>query len=1706
MGFLSSLGNIINTQFGIGENTSHSLDTASGGAYSRLGDYANKIDQTAERNYIEDGFIRDIRPRKRSILFQQPDFYVVIKKRMFSTLVDNSKLEVLEDKERILISATKRLFQNKCRILAAYEKLTKIEQLTFDSGRFNTFLAPALLNLIDSSNDLFTALGANGLSPSTKAAIDTLRKVISYSEPGAYSNWTTNDYDAVFGKDIGEGPGTFELTNISSVKTTASTEWGAGSATVTLEDPYNLLTITEADIDQALTDISNPMRIGSYYKFVETELQNTIDKLKADLAVERQLRGASQISFKISAGTVLSQRVRAVLDNAGQEILFNYSTGINNFLSSIESADNVKQVSSSVANVFSTGSVTIEPQFLSGNPSGNIGENNQLTTSERQKFEQIISDTFTMLAQHETSKREMKTRSLETNYARNRMRLFFNGKYIVQPMDTISIWMTSRTGEDMRMPGGFQKQTNELGLGLIQKFDTIIKNINGSINSMLAPTGTSFDDLERLSIVGPDMPSWLWRMFRQDITNQPTGPCIFSGIVGKGSQGVSGDWSDGKWTIHFTCEDHTGYFDKSMVNFKPSTDVFNASIYDPLTPFDVSFDAATGAAITDPGDGGIPPLLPENRDLLNSGMLIFRSGPNKGTAANESLYTHAPSEISFDTWRKVLHDPPGMVYRWKQGIQSLTFTQRPNSQTNTEHERAVLLTQKPFAGQDVMNVMSLLITGMPYNYTTFLKAAIENGNSLGARDGLNNTPAASTYIQGLLEEIERNNLIWGNFTPHKQLVVNAAAEQFIAQQRLDVITQNSKLNQLLKELATTQDQLILFSQQGMFQGTTDNINSMVYTEKIAALNQQIKKEQAGFVEMMNGDLANNPDVGLTIVGNDINSDPSVTDSTVGTNLAQKQRDDLQLRQRLFSMTARRFWQVRANQDKNLFIVDDQYDKNFDIMAFERKIGNTIELFNSQYSNIGEQISQVKKLLGLECFANTQGHIIARPPGYNKMPSSVFFKMFKDRDKNGTKVFPAFLESLFFNQIKDIITQIEIVEDNIRLRAIALGAATESEMVKMIGQGTFNFLTNTDSNSGINLLQMSQQSNPEESQDQTQNLLKSLASYEKKISNQVKTAKLFTANTQINTYFANLDPNPDTQTTAIEVVRGRLRIATGTEPYTIDQLFANPQFSRIGRKSQIDKVAIIGQIAQFISQRQLLLKSALNSIKNLEEGVSINATPDLGTNNMNNKTVNAVVAPSLSSETDIPQILQHMIEYEGQDDLGPGSGRRFILTADRIVSMTISENPPPFTMVSVNGLFGQGFTDPPGGMKTSNDGNAVTSAYAVDYDMWYQYGFRAPKPIEAPFFNDPNTQCAPYAIAALLEARENILQGSVGVAGYNEYYQPGDVIYIEDRNLLFYVKSVSHSCTYGSLSTTLEINYGHSPGEYIPTMLDIVGKVLYSSKGFFDQHRTERTDMFGSAQSLGALTFVSSLAAQTTSFGVDMRIQENGDPLELLLNGRYGERNKNVLSNIIFSISGNLNKAQFQKRKKFIKIVYYKTTGSYTEDMLKLAYAVKDWLINPESSNAAGDLSPMKFNVSNSGRAKSFGLNPSDIRIEQVDFSDPEAQTRIQIFPEPAEVVYVPNTQGPSSTAISVTKAISVIKLSPDNFKLYLANTILDIFVDYDLQPTVTRTTSGNSQSAQGANDSINASRAAAAQGAANSAVAQQDAANAATAQQTSGSR
>src|SRR5690606_341413 len=61
------------------------------------------------------------------------------------------------------------------------------------------------------------------------------------------------------------------------------------------------------------------------------------------------------------------------------------------------------------------------------------------------------------------------------------------------------------------------------------------------------------------------------------------------------------------------------------------------------------------------------------------------------------------------------------------------------------------------------------------------------------------------------------------------------------------------------------------------------------------------------------------------------------------------------------------------------------------------------------------------------------------------PSSVFYNMFKQKERKGIKIFPDFLESLLFNQIKGIIGQLEIIEDEIRLRGLALGLVSQNPL-------------------------------------------------------------------------------------------------------------------------------------------------------------------------------------------------------------------------------------------------------------------------------------------------------------------------------------------------------------------------------------------------------------------------------------------------------------------------------------------------------------------------------------------------------------------------------------------------------------------------------------------------------------------------------------
>jgi len=552
---------------------------------------------------------------------------------------------------------------------------------------------------------------------------------------------------------------------------------------------------------------------------------------------------------------------------------------------------------------------------------------------------------------------------------------------------------------------------------------------------------------------------------------------------------------------------------------------------------------------------------------------------------------------------------------------------------------------------------------------------------------------------------------------------------------------------------------------------------------------------------------------------------------------------------------------------------------------------------------------------------------------------------------------------------------------------------------------------------------------------------------------------------------------ENQAASIEDIRGRLLLKTGRVAKNVGDLLGNDKFKRLEKAavSAIDKVRVANQIGRYLSERQVLLRSLSKAITDLQNGVDANTPQEanesiFGSGLEDVKSAwNNVKTPGLDSSPDIPLIIEHMIEHEQDHELGFNSGRRFVITPDRIVSLSIQEAEPEYTMTSVKGLAGEGFIEPPSGLELGNGGNAVTTAYAVDYDLWQMYGLKVSPIIEAPFLNDPDSQCAPFAVSNLNRIRENIFRGDVTVKGYNEFYQAGDVVYIEDRGLLFYVDEVSHSHSYKDLSTTLKLTYGHNPGEYIPTMLDTVGKILYNAKGFSGQYRNQRQQMSGSSRPIGALVFSKPINSESEDL---VRVEEGDDSMTMLLSGQYGERNKNVLTNTILSTSGVMNQVNFRTRKARVNIVIYKTNNSLYSEMKDLAFAVKDWMVNPEQNTPDGGLIPMPTNLDGSAKPNGFGINNDDIIIEVVDFNDPNKQNRERISPEGEKTNQIKNLQGPSRAAIAVTKALGGANLKSTSIKTLLANSVIDIFVTYDKVKDTQSTSAGDSEGEQEDNAAV----------------------------------
>lgn len=1648
---LSNLLGAVNQLAGTADNSPRNLDGALPSDpntivnFGALGDFVNKIDTSAQRQYVENGYVRNIRPRQLEILMQEPDMTVLIKKRMFSSLAENFKPELMDIKEKLFYRASKKLFATKCATIAAYERLSKVDKIISNGGVINDYMFP----IIFSGLDILSEAGINIVDSKTQGSLDSLRKVKYLSDPKYKTNWVTITELPPL-SDIGDGTGVIEFTNISTMNSTTSVSFGQGSGSITIEDPYKLLVISNEDIEKAIIDSAGGFLQNAFFKITQVTLEQTIDQLRSQLNNIRSSRGATGIRFLINEDALLFRKVRAIIDEEGREINFNYDGGLAGIGSDVD--------------------------IDAGAFVGINGLNNK--TNEVDVFKQLLKNIYQLMSMQKSTQTNSFQFNKNTNYVRRKMLLHFGNKPIIQSMDIIHVFISSKSTIDPKTSNIIANSFS--GNSIFTTLNNTLGSLTNTINNIAFTfggnsIGQNYAVAEKDAIVGADFPMWLWNIMRNDFTRQAAGTHVFAGVVGKAQH----ESNNGKYILSVSAADNCSYFKFGQLNISPSVEVFNNALYDPLTPRELEFDPSSGFL-----RGEEPPLLSENITLLNSGLLKFKNGRFRGYPASEQIYSSFDVEKiknSSDRFsvRRKYEDPDGLVYRWKEGIQSLTLLGEPHQNGTFPSDSSPSLTKSPFAGQDVMNVLSLLVTGLPYNYNNFLKAAVSSGAL--SRDDLLNDSGSNSFFRGLIGDISKQNATWGNFIPFKKLVVNESAYNFLRSGQFDITTANQKITELLRQRAERFDTLVkaapvfannpqylnvdingnLVNSANAISGVNSTLNGPIadstaiakLSSDIIKLDFQIEQARKAFEDSVKSPNINTNSGSIQIFGDDVSFDSTVNQSQSSLTPDDVTRQRSEFRKKLNYLTQRRLWKVKSNEDQNLFIVDDSYDKNYDIQAFEKGLAGSLELFKSTYTDPGTQITMVADILGLEIFADTQGHIQARPPQYNRMPSSVFYKMIQTKDQTGVQIFPTYLESLFINQIKGLSDRIEIVEDEIRIRAAALGYVTDqaakgllSGFVSGGGSTAFGFVTNEDSGKfgGKDVRILLDQVNPDLIGQDANTALKSIGTALNDIGQTIQSVKAgvnFDIVQRINiinkTQFGAGVAEEDINDKIIQI-GNRLQSLTGQPSPTKETLLSTDSIAKGLGRSQLDVLNLTTQIAQFLSQRQSALKLMANAVKNLGQGIDLNTSQDSG---------KTVLLPFLNNNKIFPEILEHMIEDEDVDDLGYDSGKRFVIKDSQIISLQIIDEPPQHTIVEVTGLFGEGLADPPGGFDTGG-GNPISTAWAVDFDMWRMYGFRSPQTVQAPFLSNPDTQCAPYAVFLLNKARGEIFQGEITIAG-NEFIQPGEVYYIEDRNLLFYTEKVSHNFSYGgggggTFTTSMSLKYGHNPGEYIPTILDIVGKGLYTNK---NQANLARHNRHGVSNGDVPITVVSfdDQSSDTSS-------------IEGLVSGSYGNQNRKSLANTLLAATGALTPTTYGNKAIIELRTYFDSkTGGADSNINSLADSIKTWILNPtKSSLGDGSLLPDQ----SVDEINNVNIGSDSIQIVTVDLSDTS------------------DARSPSQNAINRAKEISsnsefflgADTINVDPIKKALFAKVVDIWVTFNSQTQYSQISKtpeqANSESAQ----------------------------------------
>ena len=898
---------------------------------------------------------------------------------------------------------------------------------------------------------------------------------------------------------------------------------------------------------------------------------------------------------------------------------------------------------------------------------------------------------------------DIKERNEAINFTRNKMLKFYSGKAIVQPMDSINIFVNSNTT--------LQEYEEGTYVGLASHESRINADKAAVLKDLGSDTIDKFSDKQ-------------YRFLRRK--DAFYGAPIFTGVVDSATDSYNAN--AGKYTLNISASNNMKWLKISRINQAPALKQQHGMLEDPLTPFLIKPDeqgVISSSALE---------LLPENKALLNSNVVSIRGGLFDGKIVTEQGLMGSGDDFGRNKVAAISH-VPGLKYRWKEGL--FTATQRFNikspgvgfeSREDMTRLYGITLTSTPFDNLDAANIISLLVTGYPYNFEKFIRNATDAGN-------FNPTAmfnGGEDYFSNLFDAVRTQNNSLGNFVPYATIGADRAsylknnlnvdkevnkANSAIRRLRIDIAREQDKLAQLLHvdpKIATNEE--MVARKISLLEKNT-KARAQQLNKRIGDLEKTLLDTEKKYADIKENE--NSP----------ADTDISCRFSNSGSGgPADEETKDQKLKEKLQNGIYKRKTDVKYNRDVNLFIVSDEYEKDVDIQAFTLNLkSQPPEMFEAQgaYDFPLDRCVEVAKYLNFELFADQNGHIHFRPPQYNKTPVTILNQMFKRASESNIRTFNPFLTNIF-------VTKKKMAEDKLlEIRRVL-------EYKEGLKEG--------------NVPQVQEAIKVKEGEFPLQNVPKDLD-----VKNTVEVTKFVKK---------SIDSN--------------VKVA----------LLTNEIKEIVNRMVMLENYVMSADEADV--KREGALKTERDS-----------AVADVMFNPLN----------------------YHLIEFDTINEIGYGSGRRFIINDSVITDYSFVEGDQGvITRVDVLGkqsLIGNDF----GTLAMPQD----IWAGAVDYDLWQQYGYRYAD-AQKPFFNDAESQCRPYAAFLLNRQRRDIIKGSVSVVG-NEFYQLGDVVYITDREMLYYVSGISHTFDYagGNFSTKLDLRYGHVPGDYIASPLDIIGQTTLAGK-------------------------------------------------------------------------------------------------------------------------------------------------------------------------------------------------------------------------------------------------------------------------------------